>query len=101
MFEPLIKRRFPVNFLYYFVKKREKRLKMKAFSRNFIIVFRKKKNKLKFTGKRPFTKGSNIFLREFFGDFTTGHSPYFTWDIFNNLYRDSDRKVMFLSLKAY
>ena len=59
---------------------------MKAFSRKFISVFRKKnkRNKLKFTGKRLFTKDSIIFLQESPGHFSAGHSLYFNWDIFNN-----------------
>ena len=47
------------------VKKMFEPLVKKAFPRKFIIVFRKKGNKLKFMGKSLFTKGLNVFYGNF------------------------------------
>ena len=77
MFEPLVKKLFSRKFIAVLRKKKKINISLKLFSRKFIIVFRKKGggNKLKFTGKRLFTNGSNIFLRKFSGDFSAGNSP--------------------------
>ena len=83
MFEPLTKKAFSRKLIIVFRKKMEINFNLKAFSCKFIILFLKKKgNKLKCMGTRLFTKGSNIFLREFPGHFA---AQQFNWDILNSV----------------
>ena len=90
MFQPLVKRDFPVNLFPFLLQNTVINLQKNAFKLKFILFFILRNTTINLLKNAFLTKCSNIFLQEFSGDFTAGYSCNAT-EIILTVYTKSEK----------